>query len=271
MRIGIAGLGLIGGSLALALRGRYDIVGWSPSASTRASAGAAGIELAAGLTALLPADAIIVCAPLPQVVPDLEALVSAGSGTTVLLDVGSLKMPVAAFAERASVKARIVGGHPMAGTTGVGFAAADAALFRDRPFLLTPTARSDEAALALCGAIARATGAVVTVVGAEAHDRIVAALSALPLVVATALARVGAEVAGSAVPGFAGPGFRDSTRLAATPISLAAPLLAGNAVNVREAIGRFRAALDVLDVAITSGDEAVVERVLVSLRETVAD
>ncbi len=271
MRIAIAGLGLIGGSLALALRGRYDIVGWSPSAATRARAGAAGIKIVAGLTALLPADAVIVCAPLPQVVPDLEAIAAAGAGAAVLLDVGSLKGPVAAFAERAPRTVRIVGGHPMAGTTGSGFAAADEALFRDRPFLLTPTARSDEAALALCGDIARATGAVVTVVGAEAHDRIVAALSALPLVVATALSRVGVEVAGSAVSSFAGPGFRDSTRLAATPAALAAPMLAGNAANVQEVLGRFRAALDALEAAITSEDSVVVERVLASLRRNAAD
>lgn len=271
MRIGVAGLGLIGGSLALALRGRYEVIGWAPSLATRASAGAAGIEIAASLAALLPADAVIVCAPLPQVVPDLEALVAAGSGDAVLLDVASLKAPVAAFAERAPRTARIVGGHPMAGTTGTGFAAADALLFQGRPFLLTPTARSDEAALALCGEIARATGAVVTVVGAEAHDRIVAALSALPLAVASALARVGSEVAGTAADSLAGPGFRDSTRLAATPASLAAAMLAGNATNLREALGRFRAALDTLEAAIATGEPTAVEQVLASLRETAAD
>ncbi len=266
MRVGIAGLGLIGGSLALALGGRYEVVGWSPSPATRAAAGAAGVAIAADLGALLPADAVIVCAPLDRIVPTLERL-AARSGSAVLLDVGSLKGPVAAYAERAPASARIVGGHPMAGTTAAGFAAADAALFRDRPFLLVPTARSDEASLALAGELARAAGGIVTVLGAEAHDRVVAALSALPLVVAAALARAGAEVAGSATAALAGPGFRDTTRLAATPDSLAAPMLAGNSANVLEALTRFQAALGALERAVATGDPASVAGALAELRE----
>ncbi len=266
MRVGIAGLGLIGGSLALALGGRYEVVGWSPSPATRAAAGAAGVAIAADLDALLPADAVIVCAPLARIVPTLRRLV-ARSGSAVLLDVGSLKGPVAAYAERAPASARIVGGHPMAGTTAAGFAAADAALFRDRPFLLVPTARSDEASLALAGELARAAGGIVTVLGAEAHDRVVAALSALPLLVAAALARAGAEVAGTATASLAGPGFRDTTRLAGTPVSLAAPLLAGNSANVLEALARFRAALDALEHAVATGDPATVAGALAGLRE----
>jgi len=266
MRVGIAGLGLIGGSLALALRGRYEVAGWSPSPATRAAAGAAGVAIAADLDALLPADAVIVCAPLAEIVPTLRRL-AARSGSAVLLDVGSLKGLVAAYALRAPASARIVGGHPMAGTAAAGFAAADAGLFRDRPFLLVPTARSDEASLALAGELARAAGGIVTVLGAEAHDRIVAALSALPLVVAAALARAGAEVAGSATASLAGPGFRDTTRLAGTPVSLAAPLLAGNSANVLEALARFRAALDALEHAVATGDPTVVAGALAALRE----
>lgn len=266
MRIGIAGLGLIGGSLALVLGGRYEVTGWSPSPATRAAAGAAGVAIAADLFALVPADAVIVCAPLAEIVPTLERL-AARSGSTVLIDVGSLKAPVAAYALRAPASVRIVGGHPMAGSTATGFAAADAGLFRDRPFLLVPTARSDEASLALAGELARAAGGIVTVLGAEAHDRVVAALSALPLLVAAALARAGAEVAGSATASLAGPGFRDTTRLAGTPVSLAASMLAGNAANVLDALARFRAALEVLERAVATGDPPTVAGALAELRE----
>ncbi|MBM4421494.1 MAG: prephenate dehydrogenase/arogenate dehydrogenase family protein, partial [Chloroflexi bacterium] len=198
MRVAVAGLGLIGGSLALALRDTHSVTGWSPSASTRALAAKARLTVVDSLEALVPADAVVVAAPLDEVVPTLERLVPR-AGSAVLLDVGSLKGPVAAFAERAPAGARIVGGHPMAGTTQTGFAAADADLFRGRPFLLVPTARSDENALALAGDLARAVGAVVTVIGAAEHDRIVAALSALPLAVASALARTGADAAGAAL------------------------------------------------------------------------
>ena len=234
MRVGIAGCGLIGGSLALALRGSHDVRGFDP-------AGTGDIDRAARVEDLLASDVIVVATPLAQVVPTLRAL-SAQANGTVLMDVGSVKREVAAFAATAPATARIVGGHPMAGGTDRGFAAARADLFRGRPFLLVPTARSDERAMALAGEVARAAGAVPTVVSAQEHDRIVAVLSGLPLAVARALARVGADVAD-----LAGPGFRDATRLAQTSPELAEAILDGNAAEVRAALAKLRAALDEVD------------------------
>ena len=231
MRIGIAGCGLIGGSLALALRGTHDVRAYDP-------AGTGDIPSVARLEDLLPADVVIVATPLPQVVPTLAALAERAAGA-VLLDVGSLKREVSAFADTAPAASRIVGGHPMAGTTDQGYAAARAELFRDRPFFLVPTARSDERSMATAGDVVRAVGAVPTVVSAAEHDRIVATLSGLPLAIALALARTGAGLGD-----LAGPGFRDATRLAATPSELATALLRGNAAEVRTAIAHFRAALD---------------------------
>ena len=231
MRVGIAGCGLIGGSLALALRGTHDVRAYDP-------AGTGDIPSVTRLEDLLPADVVIVATPLPRVVPTLAALVH-HSERAVLLDVGSLKRDVVAFAETAPSASRIVGGHPMAGTTDRGYAAARADLFRDRPFFLVPTIRSDERSMAIAGDVARAAGAVPTVVSAAEHDRIVATLSGLPLAIALALARTGADVSD-----LAGPGFRDATRLAGTPPELAAALLRGNAAEVRAAIATFRAALD---------------------------
>jgi len=231
MRVGIAGCGLIGGSLALALRDAHDVRAFDP-------AGTGDIAGAARLEDLLAADVVIVATPLPQVVPTLRSLAGHANGT-VLMDVGSVKREVAAFADTAPATARIVGGHPMAGGTERGFAAARADLFRGRPFLLVPTARSDERAMGLAGDVARAAGAVPTVVSAPEHDRLVAILSGLPLVVARALARVGADVAG-----LAGPGFRDATRLAQTSPELAGAILNGNAAEVRAALAKLRTALD---------------------------
>jgi len=231
MRIGIAGCGLIGGSLALALRDVHDVRAFDP-------AGTGDIAGTARLEDLLAAEVIIVATPLPHVVPTLRSLAGHANGT-VLMDVGSVKREVAAFADTAPATARIVGGHPMAGGTERGFAAARADLFRGRPFLLVPTARSDERAMGLAGDVARAAGAVPTVVSALEHDRMVAILSGLPLAMARALARVGADVAD-----LAGPGFRDATRLAQTSPELADAILNGNAVEVRAALAKLRAALD---------------------------
>ncbi|GAC1462123.1 MAG: prephenate/arogenate dehydrogenase [Candidatus Limnocylindrales bacterium] len=231
MRIGIAGLGLVGGSLALALRDHHDVIAFDP-------AGTGEIAAAADLRGLLPADLVIIATPLDRVVPTLAALASQ-AGTAVLLDVGSVKRQVASFAETAPAGARIVGGHPMAGATQSGLGAARADLFAGRPFLLIPTVRSDDAAMAMAGEIARTVGAIPTVLSAEVHDRAVAMLSGLPLLIARALASAGAEVAS-----LAGPGFTDMTRLAATPRPLADAMLAGNADEIRLALSAFRAALD---------------------------
>lgn len=231
MRVGIAGCGLIGGSLALALRGAHDVRAYDP-------AGTGDIPGVARLEDLLAADVVVVATPLRQVVPTLEQLAAHANGS-VLLDVGSVKRDVAAFAATAPATARIVGGHPMAGTTERGYAAARPDLFRDRPFFLVPTERSDERSMGLAGDLARAIGAVPTVVSAAEHDRIAATLSGLPLLVARALAKVGADVAG-----LAGPGFRDATRLAATPPALSDALLRGNADEVRAALAKLRSALD---------------------------
>ena len=231
MRVGIAGCGLIGGSLALALRGAHDVRAFDP-------AGTGDIVGTARLEDLLAADIVVVATPLPQVVPTLRTLAAHANGST-LMDVGSVKHAVAAFADSAPATARIVGGHPMAGATEHGYAAARADLFRGRPFLLVPTARADERAMGLAGDLARAVGAIATVVSAQEHDRIVAILSGLPLAVARALARVGADVAE-----LAGPGFRDATRLAQTSPELADAILRGNAAEVRAALVKLRAALD---------------------------
>lgn len=231
MRVGIAGCGLIGGSFALALRDSHDVTAFDP-------AGTGDIPRAKRLEDLLSADVVIVATPLHQIVPTLRRLAASPSGT-VLMDVGSLKREVAAFAESAPATAIVVGGHPMAGATEQGYGAARADLFRGRPFFLIPTARSDEQAMTVAGDVARAAGAVPTVVSAREHDRIVATLSGLPLVVARALARVGQDVSE-----FGGPGFSDATRLARTPAELGDALLQGNADEVRAALAKLRAALD---------------------------
>src|SRR2546425_24654 len=157
MKIGLAGAGLIGGSLALALRGAHALRVYDADAATREAARRAGLDTVDTLAAVLPADAVVVATPLTDVVATLAALVDRADGA-VLVDVASLRAPVNAYAERAPSRARIVGAHPMAGSTASGFAAADAELFRDRPFLVVPTARSDDRAMAVAGDIARAAG-----------------------------------------------------------------------------------------------------------------
>jgi prephenate dehydrogenase len=261
LNVGVAGLGLIGGSLALALKTRHRVAGFDTDATTRDAALAAGIDVVGALEALLPADAVIVATPMDAVVPTLEALAPRAGGA-VLLDVASVRAPVEAFAASAPASCRIVGLHPMAGRSGSGFAAASAELFALRPFLVVPTMRSDAAAMALAGALARDAGGEVTVCSASQHDRIVAVLSGLPLAFAAALALTAADSVEGSLAAFSGPGFSDSTRLALTSPQLGSALLLANAENVREALEHARAILDEIDRALGAGDVAALNGVL---------
>jgi prephenate dehydrogenase len=263
LKIGVAGLGLIGGSLALALRDSHEVTGYDTDDRARAAAKADGIRIAVRLEELTPADAVLVATPISAIVPTLEQL-SARSDGTVLLDTGSLKRAVADYADRAPAGVRIVGGHPMAGTTSAGFSAADPGLFRGRAFLLVPTARSDDAAMAVAGTIVREVGATVTVCSAEVHDRAMARLVAGPLAAAAALAVAAAQA--EPLVGAAGPGFRDSTRLADTPADLAIELLFGNSADAAAAIGSIIEALSQLAGSLERGDRDYVRNFLAAAR-----
>jgi len=261
LNIGIAGLGLIGGSLALALKERHHVTGFDTDPRTRDAARAAGIDVVASLEALIPADAVIVATPMHAVVPTL-VLLAPRAGTAVLLDVASVRGPVETFAASAPADCRIVGLHPMAGRSGAGFGAASAELLEGRPFLVVPTARSDTAAMSLAGTLARDAGGEVTVCSAAQHDRIVAVLSAVPLTFAAALALTGADTVDGNLASLSGPGFGDSTRLALTSPELGSAMLLANGENVRAALTRARAILDEVDRAIASGDAAALNAIL---------
>jgi len=257
VRLGVAGLGLIGGGVALGLRDRHEVTGYDTSPEARSAAQARGIRTVDRLVDLLPADAVVVATPLLSIVPTLEAL-AARAGGAVLVELGSLKAAVAELAERAPAGARIVGLHPMAGSEATGFAAADPAMFRGRAFLVVPTSRTDDGAEALAADLARELGGTVTVCSAEIHDRAVAAVSALPLAAAVALSRVARAAAPLDLAVAAGPGLRDATRLAATPTELALGLLA--APGLREHLVSLRAAIAELEGAL--GDDSALRALL---------
>ena len=234
------------------------------SDAARDAARAAGIDTVERLEELLPADVAIVATPLASVVTTLAALVDR-AGSTVLIEVGSLKAAVAVFAETAPRAVRIVGMHPMAGATTAGFAAARVDLFRGRPFLIVPTARSDASAMAVAGTVARDAGGVVTVCSAEVHDRAMAVLLSAPLAVASALAVTGVQA--GPLLSHAGPGFRDTTRLAGTPLDLAEQLLSANAGHVVAALAALRAALQELEGAVADRDRDALRRLLARAAE----
>jgi prephenate dehydrogenase len=244
VRVGVVGLGLLGGSVARRLDERHELVGYDADEQTRRAAAAAGLTLVGSVEeASAGADVAIVATPLAAVATVLPALST--SDCRVVTDVVSVKRPVLAAALAAGLAGRYVGGHPMTGTEHSGFAASDPALLDGAAWVLclehdTPI----ESWLAVAELVTGA-GCRVVACSAAAHDDAQARVSGLPHVLAEALATVGGG-GGPLAASLAAGSFRDGTRVAGTRPELVAALCDGN----RDALG------GVLDEALTALGDA---------------
>ena len=243
MKVAVAGLGLIGGSVARGLtRAGHTVVGVDvPAVRRRALRAGAVASCSARLEAAAGSSDVIVLAAPPQAnLRLLGRLARLAPADLVITDVGSVKQPICREAARLGL-AGFVGGHPMAGNEGAGFGASSAHLFRGRPWILAP---GPERALGLVRRLVRSLGARPAVLEPEEHDRMVAYLSHLPQLVAWALvAAARGDRAARRRLGLAGPGYRDMTRLAQSPRGLWREILHQNRVEVARALRAFRRAL----------------------------
>lgn len=256
-RIGILGTGLIGGSLLLALRRLLpdaELLAGAPSERTRAAVRASGaasrvFDPAAEppAEALAGCDLAVLAAPPEAVCRELPSLRGADIGLVV--DVASVKGSVLAAARGLG---NFVGGHPMAGTEGVGFGAADPELFRGAAFLycVPPDYAAGPERLDALLALLRALGMRCLAMDPAEHDRRLALVSHLPHAAAFALAGLAARSGDPALAGLVGGGFRDTTRIAAsapalwTDILRASPALPAALDAYVDALRALRAALD---------------------------
>jgi len=256
-RIAFLGLGLIGGSIASALRAagtQSRFVAWTPSGRGPSEALGRGLidEAAATAEAAIRGAGLVVLAGPPLAALELLDALAGPFGAALgddatITDVASSKEAIAGRA--ASNGLRFVGGHPMAGREATGVGAADPDLFVDRPWVLVGTAHANAADVALVEALATATGARPVNLSAAEHDAAVAAISHLPLVAAAALveAVAGQTAAGSAWStgrSLAAGGWVAMTRLARGDPEMGAGILATNAGNVATELRAFRAAID---------------------------
>lgn len=242
-RVAICGLGLVGGSLARALRARgYEVLGVDRPAVWRAARRAGAIARAVRLEAAAAEAEVVVLAAPPGANLRLLRRVAAIAGPgLVVTDVTSVKGPIVAEARRLGLRG-FVGGHPMAGRERPGFAAATATLFRGRSWILVPG--RDPRALRLVRRLVRDVGARPVAMAAAEHDRVVARLSHLPQIVAWALLALARRDARTRRRmALAGPGFRDMTRLARSPKGLWREILAANRAEVAHAVRELRAGL----------------------------
>ncbi|HWB31415.1 MAG TPA: prephenate dehydrogenase/arogenate dehydrogenase family protein [Vicinamibacterales bacterium] len=239
-RIGVAGLGLIGGSVALAAKSIWPdvVVHGCDAAAQVGDARARGVvsDGATDIAALAGCDLIVLAVPLGSMQDVLHALGRTRTDA-VVTDVGSTKRRIVATAKDVGLR-QFVGGHPMAGGERPGLDQARADLFADRPWLLVD-GTADADARARVEAFARGLGARPSWMDADAHDRTVAYVSHLPQVVATALMTSADEALGIGGKAAAGPAFAEMTRLASSPPDMWTSVLAENADFVAEALAQF--------------------------------
>lgn len=258
-RVGISGLGLIGGSMARAIASVAPGVvlsGADPDPDTRALAVASGLfaGVEAGTAGIAAAvDLLILAAPVASIEADLRALASRADLSLAVTDVGSSKGSICRLGTLLPESIRFVGGHPMAGSAERGFGASRADLFRGAPYAVMVPASPTSAEV---HALVTAVGARVIEVSPEDHDRAVAATSHLPQLVAVALANVVGAVAerDPHVLELHGRALEDMTRIAASAFSVWEPILAANREAIAGSVEAFHRELALVLDPDTAGD-----------------
>ena len=243
-RVGIVGLGLIGGSIALATRTAWPgvtIVGLdrSPETAVAAHRGVAH-EVVERVADLAGCDLILIAAPLPQIVEVLPEIAAARSHA-VVTDVGSTKRRIMTAA-RAAGLSRFVGGHPMAGSEHAGLGHARGDIFEGRPWLLVEQDAGADVHAALARFV-QGLGGVPQWIDAETHDRTVAYISHLPQAIAIALMNAATDAVGESGLTAGGRAFNEMTRVASSPSGMWEAIFSQNGDFVAEALARFVQAL----------------------------
>ena len=251
-KIGIVGLGLIGGSIALRARELWPgalVIGVDNKDVLEESMRRHAIDVAADdLIVLAEADIVILAAPVKQNIAILRDLDDYVRTPAVVTDVGSTKREIAAAARELPERFTFIGGHPLAGAARGGLDHARPDLFNGRPWLLT-------GAHDRLRAFVEALGAQPRTMTAEAHDRLVAFLSHLPQITASALMRVVGEHVGGDGLELAGRGLADTTRLASSPADIWKDIAATNADEIGPAIDELIAVLQTIRKDLGEGDQ----------------
>lgn len=275
-RLVVVGVGLIGGSLALALRAKdavREVVGVGRSQRNMDDALRLGIIDRAETDlriALHGADVVLVATPVAQMPRVFAEIAPALEPRTLVTDGGSTKQDVIAAA-RAAFGARIhqfVPGHPIAGTEQTGASAAFPELFRNRKVVLTPLPENPQSAASMVRAMWETTGATVIDMSAERHDAILAAVSHLPHLLAFGLVEELALRPDAAdYFRFAAGGFRDFTRIASSSPEMWRDIALANRSFLLDELQRYRGQLERLEQLVASADGDALFRLFATARD----
>jgi prephenate dehydrogenase len=275
-KVTIVGVGLLGGSLGLALRRRRlakHVTGYVRRASSIAECGKLGaVDLATRnlLEAVAGADLIVLCTPLAQMRPLVEKMRPALNRGVIVTDVGSVKAGVVQELEKLLAKAgaHFIGSHPMAGSEKTGVSSARADLFANAVCVVTPTPRSNPAALRKVEGLWKALGSKLLRLDPEAHDALVSRSSHLPQVTAVTLANLVLSPFNSRnQAALCANGFRDATRMASGSPEMWRDIALANRKHLARALDAFIADLEKFRKSLQAADAKAITQWLSTAKQ----
>ena len=254
-RVGIVGLGLIGGSLGLDLQADgWDVQGLVHRSATAERAKERGLvsDVSTDPACLDGCDLVILALPIPLLLHPEPSLLEALPAEAVITDVGSVKQPVLeAWRDR---HPRFVASHPMAGTAMAGVEAGIKGLFRGRPWIATPEPKTDPSALAMVQSLALSLGSHWLTAAAAQHDQAVALISHMPVLVSAALLRAVGDERDPEIRRLAlvlaSSGFADTTRVGGGNPDLGVAMASTNREALLRSLAAYRWSLEQLEDAV---------------------
>jgi prephenate dehydrogenase len=268
--VAIVGLGLMGGSLALALKQRNicrevtALVRRIEAARQAESDGVADFASTEAAQVLPEANLIVFSTPVRTIIKQLGQWAALFKPGVVITDMGSTKQEIVGAMASLPADIHPVGSHPMCGKEQAGLDAAEATLFTGAPWIVTPLDRTPPGAVRLIFDLAEAVGAWPRLLTAERHDRLVATISHLPHALATVLVLVAQQVAENdpAVWEVAASGFRDTSRVAASDVTMMLDILLTNRAAIGQVLDLAQTQLAQLATALAAGDETALRALL---------
>jgi len=273
----VVGLGLMGGSLAGALRGKCQrVTGVGRRQDTVRQAMSYGL-VDRGTTdlpnVLGSTDILVLATPVRATIDLIREFGDRLADDCLVMDLGSTKTQVVAAMKELPDGVQPIGGHPMCGKEVAGIDAADPDIYRGCTFVLTPLARTSQAARTLSEDLVTAVGAHSLVLAPDRHDQLVAIISHLPYLLACALVGTAQEVSSTdpAVWNLAASGFRSASRLAASDVTMMLDILATNREQISSAVRAFEDQFQILTQLVLADNDASVRAALEAIRGQRAD
>ena len=268
-RVSIVGLGLMGASLALDLRGHCaEIIGVSRSPATLNYAIEHHVvDRLADFDQALDCDLLVLAAPIRTIITQLQQMSASSPATqisqsTVVVDMGSTKTEIVQAMQSLPPRFDPIGGHPMCGKEVAGIQYSEMGLYRNQTFVLTLLERTSPKALALVQEMIGVIGARSLILSPEKQDALVAMISHLPYLAASALVRAAVAKNDPQLWDVAASGFRDTSRLAASDLTMMLDILLTNRASILDALKSYRAEMDALTTLVESGDEEALRTAL---------